>query len=58
MLNIGAYKSGGNSECDQAIAAMEGIRRFLKQGLEERSEWSATQEAMQSWRPAAVGAGR
>ncbi|MCY2929254.1 MAG: hypothetical protein NTV86_07105, partial [Planctomycetota bacterium] len=42
MLTIGAYKSGGNTEVDRAIAAMDGIARFLRQSIDERSEWTAT----------------
>jgi flagellum-specific ATP synthase len=42
MLTIGAYKSGGNPEVDRAVGAMDGIRGFLRQSIDERSEWAAT----------------
>jgi flagellum-specific ATP synthase len=56
MLNIGAYKSGGNSECDHAIRAMEGLRRFLRQSIDERSEWLATVEGLLALRSAGLAA--
>jgi flagellum-specific ATP synthase len=35
LISIGAYKSGSNPKLDDAVAKMEGIRSFLKQGIDQ-----------------------
>jgi flagellum-specific ATP synthase len=39
LVNIGAYAEGSNPEIDQALKLMPGLRSFLKQGLNERSNY-------------------
>jgi len=42
LLSIGAYARGSNPEADTAIALRDRMDRFLRQGAEEPSNWSAT----------------
>jgi len=37
LINIGAYRAGSNRRIDEAIARIEAIQAFLRQGLDERS---------------------
>jgi flagellum-specific ATP synthase len=39
LINIGAYKHGSNAEIDRAIAMMPKIEAFLRQAIEERSDY-------------------
>jgi flagellum-specific ATP synthase len=42
LINIGAYVPGSNHRIDEAIAAYPGIMEFLKQDLNEQSEYEKT----------------
>jgi flagellum-specific ATP synthase len=35
LINIGAYKKGSNKKIDLAISRIDGINKFLKQGMRE-----------------------
>jgi flagellum-specific ATP synthase len=37
LINIGAYRAGSNRRIDEAIARIDAIQAFLRQGLDERS---------------------
>lgn len=47
LINIGAYVDGSNARVDQAIAKMEAINDFLKQDIEEGSDFARTKEELQ-----------
>jgi flagellum-specific ATP synthase len=51
LINIGAYVSGNNPEIDKAVRHIDGINRFLKQGINEK----ATIEETLSQMHAAIG---
>jgi flagellum-specific ATP synthase len=40
LVNIGAYQPGSNPAIDLALAKIDGINRFLRQGIEERFDLS------------------
>lgn len=40
LINIGAYKSGANPKIDEAISNIDKIQSYLKQKVEERSNFS------------------
>nr|WP_304172512.1 flagellar protein export ATPase FliI [Limnochorda pilosa] len=42
LIQVGAYAHGSNPEVDAAIARMDAIDAFLRQGVEERSEFEET----------------
>ncbi|KLU60376.1 putative ATP synthase YscN [Peptococcaceae bacterium CEB3] len=42
LIDIGAYVGGSNPRLDAAIGYNEGIRKFLRQGTDERSDFAAT----------------
>lgn len=42
LINIGAYVSGNNPEIDTAIRHIDGINRFLKQGIDEKADMETT----------------
>jgi len=46
LINIGAYVEGSNGKIDFAIARIEAIREFLRQGMEEEVDLEATLEQM------------
>ena len=46
LINIGAYVRGSNSRIDQAIAKVEAIRIFLRQGPAEKSAFETTRRAL------------
>jgi flagellum-specific ATP synthase len=48
LINIGAYVRGSNPLIDQAIAAYEKIRQFLRQGVEDRANLNDTLALMHS----------
>ncbi len=45
LVNIGAYAEGSNSEIDQALKLMPGVRQFLQQGLQDASPF----EQLPTW---------
>lgn len=46
LINIGAYVKGSNPGIDEAIRLMPTIRKFLQQGLTEKSDWQQIQTLM------------
>jgi len=48
LINIGAYVSGSNPRIDEAIAAYPGIMKFLKQDLNEYSEYEETLQGLKA----------
>lgn len=42
LINIGAYVSGSNQKIDKAIELINQINSFLKQGVDEREDFSET----------------
>ncbi|ACZ19565.1 flagellar protein export ATPase FliI [Thermanaerovibrio acidaminovorans] len=42
LVNIGAYKAGSNPRIDWALANLEDVRNFLRQGMHERSSFDET----------------
>ncbi len=40
MINLGAYKAGTNPKVDQAIAMIDKLRAYLKQGMQERRDFT------------------
>ncbi|NMB01729.1 MAG: EscN/YscN/HrcN family type III secretion system ATPase, partial [Firmicutes bacterium] len=42
LINIGAYAHGSNPEIDRAIRLNPGITDFLRQGVNDPSDWSDT----------------
>jgi flagellum-specific ATP synthase len=48
LINIGAYTRGANPKIDEAIAVIDRINSFLRQGIDEKSDWGATRGLMHS----------
>ncbi len=48
LVQIGEYKKGADAEADDAIAHIERVNSFLKQGLAEKSEFDETVRALQA----------
>jgi flagellum-specific ATP synthase len=46
MINIGAYVEGANPEVDQARQVIEPLKQFLRQGMDEPTEFEATVQKM------------
>ncbi|OAT79941.1 flagellar protein export ATPase FliI [Desulfotomaculum copahuensis] len=46
LINIGAYVAGANPRVDAAVAAHDGIIRFLRQDMHETSSFEQTREAL------------
>jgi flagellum-specific ATP synthase len=42
LIDVGAYQKGSNPRVDEALAKMEQINSFLKQGLDERFSFAET----------------
>ena len=53
LINIGAYKPGANSKIDRAIRLNDGLIDFLRQKVEDKSDFEKTMRQLQ----AAVSAG-
>lgn len=47
LINIGAYAKGSNPNIDRAIARIDSLNQFLRQGIDELAPFEATLEAMQ-----------
>jgi flagellum-specific ATP synthase len=48
LINIGAYVPGSNPRVDHALAKIEGIRHFLRQGIYDTSSFETTMNALLS----------
>jgi len=48
LINIGAYVKGSNKKIDMAIAYNDTLNGFLRQGIEEKSSFEATQNSLVS----------
>ncbi len=48
MINIGAYARGTSPRIDQAVYAIDRIRNFLAQSIEERATYAETEAQMHS----------
>ncbi|GAC1404096.1 MAG: flagellar protein export ATPase FliI [Candidatus Velthaea sp.] len=46
LINIGAYVAGSNPRVDLALARIDGIRKFLRQGIDETSTFDDAQRAI------------
>ena len=46
LLQIGEYKAGADAEADEAIEKIDRLNRFLKQGLEEKTNLEETEAEM------------
>lgn len=46
LINVGAYVKGSNPDIDHAIKLIEGINRFLVQGITERYTYAETVELL------------
>jgi len=59
LISIGAYRQGGNRWVDAALALREPSEAFLRQAVEQRSEWQQTQaELIQLARQIPPGGGQ
>lgn len=47
LINIGAYARGSNPRIDLAIELIDGMRRFLQQGVKEKAAWEETYQYLQ-----------
>ena len=48
LVSIGAYKSGTNQQLDYALSKIDGINRFLTQGIDESFTYEEDLEAMRA----------
>lgn len=48
LINIGAYAEGSNSRIDFAIDRIEDIRNFLKQGINEKTEYGEAVDGLRA----------
>jgi flagellum-specific ATP synthase len=46
LINIGAYKPGSNPKIDRAIKIIDGITDFLKQRVDDHSDFTQTLRKM------------
>ncbi|WP_298067814.1 type III secretion system ATPase SctN [uncultured Mailhella sp.] len=46
LVQIGEYKKGADKEADDALAHIDGVNAFLKQGLEEKSTFEQTLQGL------------
>ena len=47
LINIGAYKAGSNPRIDKAIKLHEGINSFLRQSVEDPTDYNQCLRALQ-----------
>jgi type III secretion protein N (ATPase) len=48
LIKIGEYKRGSDKNVDYSIDYIEKVKRFLKQGVDEKSSWQETQQQMRA----------
>jgi flagellum-specific ATP synthase len=46
LVNIGAYVAGSNPRVDHALARIDQVRAFLRQGIHERSDFTTAERAL------------
>jgi type III secretion protein N (ATPase) len=46
LVRIGEYKKGSDAAADEAIAKIDAINEFLKQGMHDKSSFDQTLQAM------------
>jgi flagellum-specific ATP synthase len=46
LVNIGAYVAGSNPRVDRALSRIDHVRAFLRQGIDERSTFDESQQAL------------
>jgi len=46
LVNIGAYVAGSNQRVDHALARIDEVRAFLRQGIYDRSRFDDAQRAI------------
>ena len=46
LINIGAYAQGSNPKIDYALSKIDTVNTFLRQAIDERSEYDATRAAL------------
>ena len=46
ILQIGEYKKGSDKEADDALARINAVNAFLRQGLDEKSTFEETLQAL------------
>lgn len=46
LVQIGEYKKGADAEADFALAHIQAVNAFLKQGLDEKSSFEETLEGL------------
>ena len=45
-MQIGEYKKGADKDADEALARIDKVNAFLKQGLDEKSSFEETLQAL------------
>lgn len=48
LINIGAYTRGSNPKLDQAIASIDRVQAFLRQGIDEGADFASTTADLRS----------
>ncbi len=48
LVRIGEYKKGSDAEADEALGKIGAVRSFLRQGVNERSSFAETMEALEA----------
>jgi flagellar biosynthesis/type III secretory pathway ATPase len=51
LILLGAYKTGADQRVDRAIAKIEGINAYLKQGTDEKSNLAVAIEQLKQMFP-------
>lgn len=46
LVQIGEYKKGADAEADEALSKIQAVNNFLKQGLDEKSSFEETLQAL------------
>jgi len=48
LIQIGAYRTGTSAQVDRAVQIMPAAKRFLQQGVNQRSTWQETQDQLKA----------
>jgi flagellum-specific ATP synthase len=46
MINLGAYKHGSNPKVDSSIAIIDKLKKYLRQGMDEKIDFADSQKAL------------